>query len=129
MQIPYLCLLVSALMPFVWTGIAKFACGRSYDNHAPRAQQASLEGWRARAYWAHLNSFEAFPPFAAAVLAAVQAGVPAAHVSAASLLFVVARGVYGVCYIQDWALQRSLVWMVATGAVIGLFGMAIGRTV
>jgi len=39
-----------------------------YDNHHPRSQQAALTGWGARSLAAHLNGFETFAPFAAAVL-------------------------------------------------------------
>lgn len=41
--------------------------GGRYDNHHPRAQQARLTGFGARALAAHLNSIEAFPLFAAGV--------------------------------------------------------------
>jgi len=39
-----------------------------YDSAEPRKQQAQLTGWGGRALAAHMNSIEAFPPFAAAVL-------------------------------------------------------------
>ena len=45
-----------------------------YDNRHPRAQQATLTGWGARSVATHLNGFETFAPFAAAVLVAHLAG-------------------------------------------------------
>ena len=41
---------------------------KGYDNRAPRAGIEQLTPRQQRAYWAHLNAFEAFPPFAAAVI-------------------------------------------------------------
>eukprot|EP01035_Chromulina_nebulosa_P035064 gene35064-47116_t len=49
--------------------MAKFGTGgKDFDNAAPRVMLAKLDGWRQRANWAQLNGFEAFPPFAAAVI-------------------------------------------------------------
>ncbi|WP_335598963.1 MAPEG family protein, partial [Halopseudomonas sp.] len=42
--------------------------GKGYDNAHPRAQQAALTGWGARALASHQNMIEAFPLFAAGVL-------------------------------------------------------------
>lgn len=39
--------------------------GKTYDNKHPRAQQAKLTGWGARALAGHKNAFENFAPFAA----------------------------------------------------------------
>ena len=60
---------LAALMPIVFAGLAKRQGG--YDNRAPRAWLAQLEGAQARAQAAQENSLEAFPPFAAAVIFAV----------------------------------------------------------
>lgn len=91
-----------------------------YDNHHPRAQQAALTGWGARALAAHQNAFETFAPFAAAVLVAHLAGGPAAIVDGLSVAFVLSRIAYVACYIADLATLRSAVWGIgwlATGAL------------
>jgi uncharacterized MAPEG superfamily protein len=92
-----------------------------YDNRHPRAQQAKLTGWGARALAAHLNGFETFAPFAAAVLVAHVAGAPAGLVTGLALLFVVSRVAYVACYIADLSSLRSAVWGVGFLATLGLF--------
>lgn len=92
-----------------------------YDNRHPRAQQAKLTGWGARALAAHLNGFETFAPFAAAVLVAHVAGAPAGLVTGLALLFVVARVAYVACYIAGLSSLRSAVWGVGFLATLGLF--------
>lgn len=92
-----------------------------YDNHHPRAQQASLAGWGARALAAHQNGFETFAPFAAAVLVAHILGGPSALVDGLALTFVASRVVYVACYVADLASLRSLVWTVGWLATWGLF--------
>src|SRR3546814_7254438 len=62
------CVLVAALLPFLFTGLAK--ASKRFDNAAPRDYFEQSTGWRKRAHWAQLNSFEAFPAFAAAVIIA-----------------------------------------------------------
>jgi uncharacterized MAPEG superfamily protein len=92
-----------------------------YDNHHPRAQQAALEGFGARAVAAHLNGFESFAPFAVAVLVAHLAGAPNAVVDLLAVIFVAARVLYVACYLADLAALRSAVWTVGFLATLGLF--------
>ncbi len=92
-----------------------------YDNHHPRAQQAALEGFGARAVAAHLNGFESFAGFAAAVLVAHLSGAPFAVVDLLALVFVAARVLYVACYLADLAALRSAVWTVGFLATLGLF--------
>jgi uncharacterized MAPEG superfamily protein len=99
-----------------------------YDNHHPRAQQAQLSGWGARAVAAHLNGFEAFAPFAAAVLVAHLAGGPTMVVDGLAAAFVASRLLYIVCYLADWATVRSVVWSVGFLATLALFATPLLRT-
>ncbi len=79
MAIPAAWLLIYA--PRVLVVIASKQQFGSLDNNHPREQQARLAGWGQRAQAAHDNSFEAFAPFAAAVLAATLAhAVPGAWI-------------------------------------------------
>lgn len=112
MTIAYWCVLAAAMMPFLFTGIAKFS-GPGFNNKRPRDFQAKLEGFRQRAHWAHQNSFEAFPPFAAAVIIAHQLGADRAWLDGLALAFIALRLVYGGLYIANWHLLRSLVWLAA----------------
>lgn len=121
MHISYWCVLAAAFLPLGFTAIAKLIGIRSFDNRSPREFQARLTGTALRAHWAHLNSLEAFPPFAAAVLIAQQLGAPQGRIDLLALAFVALRLVYGVCYITNQATLRSLVWAAATACTVALF--------
>jgi uncharacterized MAPEG superfamily protein len=124
MTVAFWCVLAAGLMPYVLTGIAK-ATGRRYDNRDPRGWQAGLSGLPQRAHAAHLNSFEAFPLFAAAVLVAHLAGAAADRIDQLALAFIVLRIGYAICYLAGWAVVRSLVWVAALGCCVALFVIAV----
>jgi uncharacterized MAPEG superfamily protein len=107
MQLAFWCVLVMGLMPVATVAIAKW---KGLDNHAPRDWAQSIDGYRRRAYAAHLNHFEAFPLFAAAVLVASTQGAPMTTVNALAAGVVLARLAYTACYVADAATLRSLVW-------------------
>ena len=116
MTLPLWCLFFSAVLIFlakvpVAKAMAEEGGGR-YDNHHPRAQQARLTGFGARAVAAHQNSFEAFSLFAAGVLVAHVTQTQGALIDVLAVLFVIARVLYLVLYWADLAWQRSLVWVV-----------------
>lgn len=119
MTTAYWCVLIAALLPICAVGLAKAQPG--FDNNAPREWLGRLSGWRARAHAAHLNSFEAFAPFAAAVIIAHLAHAPQGRIDLLATSFVAARIAYIGLYIADLAGLRSVAWMVAMGCVIGLF--------
>jgi len=123
MKTALICVLIAGLMPYLWTTVAKIA-GPRYDNRNVREWQSRLTGLAQRAHAAHLNSFEAFPFFAAGVLTAHYLQAPQATVNALALLFVAARILYILCYVADWAQARSLLWLVGLGSVIALFVVA-----
>ncbi len=124
MTLAYWCVLVAALLPYIFVGIAK-GSGPGYDNRRPRDFAGSdLPGFRKRAYWAHQNGLEAFPPFAAAVIIASLAGAEPVRVDALAVGFVLTRLAYGAFYIADWATARSLAWTAGFGCVIALFVIA-----
>jgi len=125
MTTAYWCVLAAALLPLLWTGAAK-AGGKSYDNARPREFLGALTGWPARAHHAQQNSYEAFPPFAAAVIIAHLCGAPQPAVDGLALGFIGARLLYGLCYIADLSTLRSLVWLAGLGCVVGLFVTAAG---
>jgi uncharacterized MAPEG superfamily protein len=108
MNVAHLCVLIAALLPFLTVGSAKAKPG--YDNAAPRAFLGRLEGWRARANWAHQNHFEAFAPFAAGVILAEMAHAPQGRVDTLAVAFVVLRVLYTFVYIAGVATVRTLIW-------------------
>ncbi len=113
------CVLVAGLLPYAATLVAKG--GARFDNREPRAWLARQTGWRARAHAAQQNGFEAFPLFAAAVLAAQQLHAPQARVDLLAEVFVGARLAYLVTYVADLHLLRSMVWTVGIGAAVAIF--------
>lgn len=124
MAIPYLCILIAALLPYLWVAISK-ASGQRYDNRDPRGWTSKQDNPRVhRANSAQLNAFEAFAPFAAGVLMAQFAGVNASTIASLSLVFVAARIVHGLFYLANRALYRSLVWGVGFVCVLALMALA-----
>lgn len=119
MTMAFWCVLAAAFLPFPFTLAAKWS--RHFDNAAPRAWLDGTRGWRQRAHWTQLNSFEAFPAFAAAVIInhLVLGANPRAD--ALALAFLGFRLLYGLCYLADKATLRSVMWFGASGCVIALF--------
>ena len=120
MTIAFYCVLVAALLPLAFTGIAKFS-GPGFNNRTPRDFQAKLSGSRQRAHWAHLNSLEAFPPFAAAVLVAHLARGPQSTIDYLALAFIALRVAYGFLYMADQATLRSVAWLLATLCWVAMY--------
>lgn len=116
------CVLAAALLPFLFTGLAK--ASKRFDNAAPRDYFEQSTGWRKRAHWAQLNSFEAFPAFAAAVIIAHVVAGASATADKLALIFIAARLVYGVLYVINKPTLRSLAWFVGIACVVGLFIVA-----
>jgi uncharacterized MAPEG superfamily protein len=127
MRTALICVLMAGLLPYFWTAVAK-VLGPRYDNRQVREWQSKLTGPALRAHFAHLNAFEAFPFFAAAVLAAMVTHADMARVAMLSIAFVVARMLHGIAYISDAAVARSLTWFVGIGCVVAIL-MAALRTV
>ena len=127
MSITMLCLIFSALM-IVLTKVPvamAMAEDNGYDNRNPRAQQARLTAFGARALAAHQNMIEAFPVFAAGVLLALWAEADAFWTTALALAFVAARVVYTILYLGDFPVLRSMTWGVGYAASLGLMVLAV----
>ena len=126
MTVSYWCVALAALLPYVFVVIAKSSRAYLFEGHnrAPRAYGEGLEGARKRAYWAQLNGFEAFPPFAAAVIIAVLSGADGARVDLLAVLFILCRVAHGLLYIADKAILRSVAWFGGIGCVAALFLLA-----
>lgn len=115
-------ILIAACLPLLWALIAK--AGAPYDNRRPRAVLAAASGYRQRADWAQQNAWEAFAPYAAAMLVAWHMQVPAARLDLAAAVFLAARTGHGLCYVRDLARLRSLCWLTGMAVVVALFVMA-----
>ncbi|MDT8439203.1 MAG: MAPEG family protein [Wenzhouxiangellaceae bacterium] len=128
MSIPLLCLLFAALMVLITKVPVAMAQAREsggYDNRHPRAQQARLEGFGARALAAHQNMIEAFPMFAAGLLAALWAGAEMQWVTGLAVVFIAARIAYTVFYLGNFHVLRSFSWGLGFFASIGLMVLAL----
>jgi uncharacterized MAPEG superfamily protein len=124
MAIAYWCILITALLPYLWVGIAKQS-GERYNNRDPRGWQARQTQPRSlRAHAAQLNAFEAFPAFVAGVLMAQLAGVTPAIITMLALVFTVARLLHGVFDVTDQHQLRSLMWLIGLGSVLALMVLA-----
>lgn len=120
----YVCVLIAALLPYLWVSVAK-ASGERYDNRDPRRWQEKQQSPRSqRAYAAQLNSYEAFAPFAAGVVLAQLAGVPHPTIAALSLTFVALRVLHGIAYVAGRHYLRSLLWALALACVVALLVQA-----
>jgi uncharacterized MAPEG superfamily protein len=120
MSFAYWTVLLTALLPIVWVGVAKSGAD-GYDNHKPRIFLAGLKDWPQRANWAQANAFEAFPAFAAAVIIAHLAGANQLLIDSLAGVFLIVRIAHGIFYIRDMPTPRSLAWTVGYLCTIGLF--------
>lgn len=120
MTIALWCVLIAALLPYLATTVAK-AGGQRYNNRNPRAWLDKQEGFRRRANNAQVNSFEAFPFFAAAVIVAQMLQAPQDRIDALALIFIAARATYLVAYLADLHWLRSIVWLLGWLACLFLF--------
>lgn len=119
MTIAFWCVLAAAFLPFPFTLLSKWS--KRFDNAKPRDYQQTLSGWRQRAHWTQLNSFEAFPAFAAAVVINHLVLGANGRADALALGFIAFRVLFGLCYLADKATLRSFMWLGASGCVITLF--------
>ena len=120
MTLAFWMILVAASLPYLTAAMAKL-WGSGYDNAQPRAWATTLTGWRARAYAAHQNHFEAFPPFAAAVIVATLTNASPPLVDRLAIAFVLIRIAYTAIYIRGNHTLRSAAWALGFVCIIALF--------
>lgn len=123
MSVPLWSLFVAALLLVLTkfpVAVAQARSGKGYDNAHPRAQQAALTGWGARALASHQNMIEGFPLFAAGVLVVLVTGTSGSLANLLCLLFIGCRVAYSVFYLMNLATLRSLVWIVGFICCLGL---------
>lgn len=125
MLIAYSCVIIAACLPYLWAVIAK-GSAPGYNNKDPRGWIAKQDSYKVRnAYSAHLNAFEAFPAFAAAVLMAQFAQVDPQRIAWLAMAFIVFRILHGVFYITVQQALRSLSWLCGFLCVITLMVSAV----
>jgi uncharacterized MAPEG superfamily protein len=109
-----ICLFIAALLPFVAKIPLAIAMQKSggYNNNHPRAQQAKLTGFGARALAAHENAFESLIIFAPAVLLAIATQNTGSFIEQLAITHVVARVFYNIAYLANIGTIRSVIWAV-----------------
>ena len=111
------CVLVAAVLPYVPFELAR----GKLDPHAPRRNAAQLEGLAARAHGAHLNAFEAFPFFAAAVIVSHMVEGASATVGWLALAYVVVRIGHIGFYLADRPSLRSACFTLGLLLTLAIF--------
>ena len=123
MTVPFWCLFVGVLLPYVWA-FSRFPYLKELggpDNKEPRVQSAKLTGKGGRAVAAQANAWEALTVFAPAVLVNHVAGASAGSATVLCVVWVVARVLHGIFYINDVDKARSAMFMIGLLCAIGLF--------
>jgi uncharacterized MAPEG superfamily protein len=127
MTVAFWCVLTAVLLPYVCFGVAARTARRAgtpRDNRNPRDFPNLIEGAPKRAWAAHLNSLEALPGFAAAVIIAYLAHASQARADVLAVVWVLARIGHLAFYIADKSTLRSVMQVVSLACVLGLFVVA-----
>jgi uncharacterized MAPEG superfamily protein len=116
MTIAFWCVLAAAFLPYVPFGQVK-----GLDARNTRAGVRDLTGLAARAHSAHLNAFEAFPPFAAVVIIAhIRLGANG-WTNLLALAWLVARAAHMAFYLADRQPPRSAAFFVGAAINVLIF--------
>lgn len=120
-------LFITMLLPYLAKAPLAFAMQKSggYDNHNPRAQQASLTGFGQRANAAHYNSFEALLIYACAVFSVIALDAVDSTTVILAWVFVISRLAYLLCYWLDYATTRSAMWIIGMVAAFVMAARAV----
>ncbi|THD47749.1 MAG: hypothetical protein E7774_04190 [Bradyrhizobium sp.] len=116
MTVAFWCILAAALLPYV-----AFAKVSGLEQRTPRIAATALEGLSARANGAHLNAFEAFAPFAAAVIVSHIVEGASGTVDALAIAFIVVRLAHMAFYLLDRPPLRSACFGIGFLLVIAIF--------
>ncbi|RJE77387.1 hypothetical protein BGP78_08560 [Pseudoalteromonas sp. MSK9-3] len=122
-----ICALVAVLLPYLAKLPVAIEMNKlgGYDNRHPRAQQAKLEGFGARALAAHQNSFESLIVFSVALAVVLGSNNVNAVTEYLAITHIIARILYCVFYYINIDKLRSLVWLVGIGSAVGMIGVSI----
>jgi uncharacterized MAPEG superfamily protein len=116
MTIAFWCVLIAAFLPYLAFGFVK-----GLDPKLPRESAKGLQGASLRAHGAHLNHFEAFAPFAAAVIIAHIVEGPSAFANWLAVAFIVVRLGYTYMYMTDRQPLRSACFGIGGFIIVAIF--------
>ena len=125
MAIAYWCVFIAAILPYAWSMSWRWPVYSFEINLTPRRFEETLTGWRQRAHWAHLNAFENFPPFAAAVIVAQQLHASPSTVDGLAIGFVAFPVAHGIFYIANVGVLRTLAFAGGGACTIAIFLSAV----
>lgn len=115
-------MMTACFLPFVFAIVAKALGGFTpKDNANPRIFLAITTGMASRANAVQVNSFESLPMFLAAVILAMLFFVPQQVVNNFAWMYVVIRIAYGMAYVFNLALFRSILWALSMVCIMMLF--------
>jgi len=123
MPLAYWCVLIAAILPLLIVVIAK--TGGGGDNHHPRERIDRMPPRNRRAYAAHLNAYENFPFFAAAVIIAHTQGAPLGMLNGMAVSYIALRILHALLYVADYAASRSLAFTAAWLVNIAIFVLPV----
>lgn len=118
------CLKYAIILPYVFTVLAK-AGAKDFTNVTPRIFLNNLTGWRQRANWAQMNTFESLPGFIAGILVAHYLQAPQDRIDILAMTYLLCRILYGFCYIFNLSNLRSIMWFTAFTCILGLFWISV----
>jgi uncharacterized MAPEG superfamily protein len=125
MTIPFWCLFVATLLPYVWFSFAApwraSQFGKGLNFRSPRLQDPELQGRAARAQGAHLNGLEALAYFAPAVIVAHLSHADTAWSARLALAFIALRVAHGLAYLADRPPLRTAFFALGMLCSIALF--------
>lgn len=119
MTAAFWCVLIAGLLPLGGTAVAKWGF-KAFDNHNPRQWLSEQTGSRARAVAAEKNTHESFPFFAAAVIIAHLTVGSHSLIDTLAIVYIAARVLFLVAYIQDWASFRTFVWLIGLLSTVAI---------
>jgi uncharacterized MAPEG superfamily protein len=129
MTTPLWCLMIGAVLPYVWAASSLPFRRKQFggpDMNEPRVQGDRLTGAGARAWAAQANAWEAIIIFGAANSAAFAAGVgPESNWNAAAITWVIARAIHGASYIAGVTPLRVVSFLIGMGMSFWIFAMAL----
>jgi uncharacterized MAPEG superfamily protein len=119
MSLAFWCVFAGGLLPVLVVFIAK--SDDRLDIYNPRDVHTIQTGLRKRAYGAHLNGLEAFPLFAAAVLATTLRTGPSALLDTMAAAWLTIRLAYTAVYLADLAPIRPALWALGVLVAAAIF--------
>ncbi|ATC96326.1 MAPEG family protein [Pseudoalteromonas tunicata] len=122
-----ICAFIAALLPYLAKAPVAYAMQKDggYDNNHPRAQQARLTGFGARALAAHQNSFESLLIFALAIAVVLATNNIGSTVQTLAVIYIIARVFFCIFYYLNIDKLRSLVWLVSLLCPLAMIWLSI----